>query len=322
MKKANKKLASEKSYKIGIDIGGTKIEIILLDPADKEIHRKRISTPGQKGYHAILDSINRLCCETAGLIPTGNDYTVGIGIPGIVDVETQLVHNANTTCLIGKPFQNDIENLIGMRIAIENDAKCFTLAESLQGAAKGFGFVFGIIMGTGCGGGICIDGKIRQGRHGIAGEWGHFSVDPNGAKCYCGNRGCVETKISGSGVEYAFFRKYGKRLKMAEIVRGYRSGDEPECSEVFTQFLDDFGRCVGGLISLLDPDAVVLGGGLSNIDELYNEGIEQVKKYAFHRNIKTPILKNKLGDSAGVFGAAWAGNLENINCQLDFSIAL
>jgi len=299
-------LTSEKPYKIGIDLGGTKTEIILLNSGDSEIHRKRISTPRQEGYEAILDSVCRLCRETAGLIPAGEDYTVGIGIPGIVDAETQLVHNANTTCLIGKPFQRDMERLIGRRIAMENDANCFTLAESLQGAAKGYSFVFGIIMGTGCGGGICIDGKIRQGRHGIAGEWGHFSVDPRGAKCYCGNRGCVETKISGSGVENAFFERYGKRLTMAEIVQGYRSG-EPACSDMFVQFLDDFGSCMGGLVSLLDPDAVVLGGGLSNIEELYHQGIEQVKKYAFHRDIKTPILKNRLGDSAGVFGAAWAG---------------
>ncbi len=299
-------MTSEIPYKIGIDLGGTKTEIILTDSADNVIHRKRIPTPRHSGYEAILDSLCGLCSEAAGLIPPGKDYTVGIGIPGIVDAETQLVHNANTTCLIGKPFQRDMERLLSRRIAMENDANCFTLAESLQGAGKGYSFVFGVIMGTGCGGGICIDGKIRQGRHGIAGEWGHFSVDPQGAECYCGNRGCVETKISGSGVENAFFEKYGKHLTTAEIVQGYRSG-EPECSDMFVQFLDDFGRCVGGLVSVLDPDAVVIGGGLSNIEELYHQGIEQVKKYAFHRNIKTPILKNRLGDSAGVFGAAWAG---------------
>jgi fructokinase len=299
-------LTSENAYKIGIDLGGTKTESILLNPAGKEVYRKRISTPKQEGYQAILDSVCGLCCETAAQIPLGGDYTVGIGIPGMTDAKTRLVHNANTVCLIGKPFQSDMERLLGRRIAVENDANCFTLAESLQGQAKGYVFVFGIIMGTGCGGGICINGKIRQGRHGIAGEWGHFSVDPRDPKCYCGNRGCVETQISGSGVENAFFERYGNRLTMAEIVRGYRRG-EPDCADIFIRFLDNFGRCVGGLVSLLDPDAVVLGGGLSNIEELYDLGFERVRRYAFHRNIQTPILKNRLGDSAGVFGAAWAG---------------
>ena len=161
-------------------------------------------------------------------------------------------------------------------------------------------------MGTGCGGGICINGRIHDGPHRIAGEWGHFSVDPAGARCYCGNRGCVETKISGGGVEKAFERAYGERFDMPAIVAGHRKGD-PRCRAVFGQFIDDFGRCLGGLISVLDPDAVVLGGGLSNIEELYTHGVNAVKRYAFHRDVTTPILKHRLGDSAGVLGAAWIG---------------
>ncbi len=298
-------------YRIGIDLGGTKTEAIVLDPDDREICRKRIPTPrmGMSAtcpYEAILYSVHQLILEMTALIPSGKPHTLGIGIPGMIDAETQTVHNANTTCLIGRPFQSDLEKLIGRPVRMENDANCFTLAESLQGAGRGYGLVFGIIMGTGCGGGICIDGKIRQGKHGIAGEWGHFSADPQGAECYCGNRGCVETLISGSGVESAFFRKYGKKLEMQEILRGYRER-VPEMAEVFEQFLENFGRCLGGLISILDPDAVVIGGGLSNIEELYTLGIERVRHYAFHRHIKTPILKNRLGDSAGVFGAAWVG---------------
>ena len=158
-------------------------------------------------------------------------------------------------------------------------------------------------MGSGCGGGICIDGVVREGPHRIAGEWGHVSVDPHGAECYCGNRGCIETLISGSGVEAAFFQEYGQRLTMDEIVTQARGG-ESRCKKVFDRFLDDFGRCLGGLISILDPDAIILGGGLSNIEELYTEGKNRIKKYAFHDNVQTPILKNQLGDSAGVFGAA------------------
>ncbi len=328
-------------YRIGIDLGGTKTEAVILDPDGREICRKRIPTPRRgmsaesptpgRGmsatcpydsirisippgegmsptcpYEAILYAVYQLILEMTALIPSHEPHTLGIGIPGMIDAETQTVHNANTTCLIGRPFQSDLEKLIGRPVRMENDANCFTLAESLQGAGRGYGLVFGIIMGTGCGGGICIDGKIRQGKHGIAGEWGHFSADPQGAECYCGNRGCVETLISGSGVESAFFRNYGKKLEMQEILRGYREG-APEMVEVFEQFLENFGRCLGGLISILDPDAVVIGGGLSNIEELYTIGIERVRHYAFHRHIKTPILKNRLGDSAGVFGAAWVG---------------
>lgn len=293
-------------HRIGIDLGGTKTETVLLDSEGRQIHRKRITTPRERGYEGILKSTHELILDTVGKVPNKGEYTIGIGIPGSINIETQLVQNANTTSLIGRPLKSDIERLLGRPVEIENDANCFTLAESLAGAGMGYNLVFGIIMGTGCGGGICIDGHIRQGGHAIAGEWGHFSVDPKGAECYCGNRGCVETKISGSGVESEFSRRYGKRLKMFDIVEGYRR-DDPQCTFVFNQFIDDFGRCLGGLISVLDPDAVVLGGGLSNIDELYSLGVECVKDYTFHSRIRTPILKNILGDSAGVFGAAWIG---------------
>lgn len=296
----------DKKYKIGIDLGGTKTEAILLNPDKKEIYRKRIQTPASTGYEAIINSLNKLITNTENNIPSGAEYTIGIGIPGSINTDNGFVQNANTTCLIGKPLKEDMENILCRKIAIENDANCFTVAEAVEGAAKGYSLVFGVIMGTGCGGGICIDGKVREGNHSIAGEWGHFSVDPNGAVCYCGNKGCIETKISGGGVEAAYFKKYGTRMIMKDIVEGYRS-KEPSCITIFESFLDDFGRCLGGLISILDPDAVVLGGGLSNIPELYTKGYNSIKKYAFHSNIRTPVLQNKLGDSAGVFGAAWIG---------------
>ena len=150
--------------------------------------------------------------------------------------------------------------------------------------------------------GNCIPAATRSQESG-----GHFSVDPGGARCYCGNLGCVETKISGGGVGRAFKNRYGRALTLEQIVEGHRNGDDDECTEAFEQFLDDYGRCVGGLISLLDPDAIVLGGGVSGIDELYTVGLERVRHYAFHERVQTPILKNRLGDSAGVFGAAWIG---------------
>lgn len=296
----------ENKYKIGIDLGGTKTEIILLNPDNKETHRKRIQTPASSGYEAIIKSLHELITNTAINIPPASEYTIGIGIPGSINIDTGLVQNANTTCLIGKPLKKDLEILQGRDIEIQNDANCFTLAESLSGAAKGFGLVFGVIMGTGCGSGICYDGAVRKGSHSISGEWGHFSIDPDGTQCYCGNRGCIETKISGGGVEANYYKKHGRRLTMSDIIEGYRN-DEPSCVSTFESFIDDFGRCLGGLISILDPDAIVIGGGLSNIPELYTTGYERIKKYAFHKNIKTPVLQNKLGDSAGVFGAAWIG---------------
>jgi len=294
------------TYKIGIDLGGTKTEAVLLDRNDGQRYRRRINTPKEKGYEAILQSTSELIRDTIQKVPVDGAFTIGIGIPGSINPETGLVQNANTTCLIGRPLQRDMEQRLGRPIGVQNDANCFALAESLRGAGRGHRLVFGIIMGTGCGGGLCIDGRVRIGPHAIAGEWGHFSVDPQGAKCYCGNRGCVETKISGSGVEFRYFQEHGSRLTMQEIVEGSRKGD-PRCNSVFRRFIDDFGRCLGGLISVLDPDAVVLGGGLSNIDELYTLGLEQTRRYCFHSGINTPVLRNELGDSAGVFGAAWIG---------------
>jgi fructokinase len=297
-------------YRIGIDLGGTKTEAILLDPEGRTLTRERIPTPRDPDnpaeYAGIRNAVCRLIRRTLAAVPKGDDCTIGVGIPGTINAASGRVQNANTTGLIGRPFQQDLAQRLGRPIAMHNDANCFTLAEARQGAAKGFHLVFGIILGTGCGGGLSIAGRIHDGRHRIGGEWGHFSVDPAGARCYCGNRGCVETKISGGGVARAFFERTGRRLTLEQITAGYRSG-QPDCAAAFEQFLDDFGRCLGGLISILDPDAVVLGGGVSNIDEIYSLGIDQVRRYAFHEHVETPILKHQLGDSAGVIGAAWIG---------------
>jgi fructokinase len=291
-------------WKIGIDMGGTKTESVILSPDGSELSRERRPTEAALGYEHILKNINDLIQSAVSKIP-GKAYTLGMGIPGIID-QTGHVANANTTVMIGHPLKSDLEKLTGHPIRIENDANCFTLAEATHGAAQGKKTVFGIIMGTGCGGGISIAGQVMEGATGIAGEWGHVSLDPNGEKCWCGNTGCIETMISGTGVENKHFIRTGQKLKMQEILTNYREGDT-HCTATMNQFFMDFGRAVGGIISILDPDAIVIGGGLSLIDELYTEGVKQVRHFTFSKTTLTPILKNKLGDSAGVLGAAWIG---------------
>ena len=294
-------------YRIGIDLGGTKTEVVLLDPEGQPQLRERVATPRRNTneYEVILQNTVQMAEQALTQIP-GRASTIGICIPGIIDAGTGRVINANITSLIEHTFQQDISRQLGRAVAMENDADCFTLAESLKGAGKGFGMVFGIILGTGVGGGLCFNGQLFRGRHGIAGEWGHMAVTPDGPPCFCGNRGCVETLISGTGLAAAYQNAHGRMLSAEAIVAGARKGN-PDCHGIFQSFLEAFGRCVGGIISLLDPDAIVLGGGLSNIDELYREGATMARRYAFHPDPQTPLLKNKLGDSAGVYGAAWIG---------------
>ncbi|HMU84808.1 MAG TPA: ROK family protein [Leptospiraceae bacterium] len=293
-------------HRIGVDLGGTKAESILLSGSGQELFRKRIPTRREEGYEAILSDLTALVQETAvaGKLDL-NECTVGIGIPGIIDQDGRVV-NANTTCLIGHAFESDLARNLNHPVLMMNDANCFTMAECTSGAGQGYDFVFGVILGTGCGGGISIGGKVRRGLHGIAGEWGHVSVDPDGTMCYSGIKGCIESRISGSGVEKRFADLTGQKKLLKDIVIGMREGD-PVCQEHMEFFFEEFGRCMAVIINILDPDAIVLGGGVSQIPELYTIGVERIKKYTFYKNPKTPVLQNKLGDSAGVFGAAWIG---------------
>ena len=233
-------------------------------------------------------------------------HTLGIGTPGSISPKTALVRNANTQCLNGELLQRDLEKQLNRKIAIQNDANCFAMAEAVHGAGRSYDLVFGVIMGTGCGGGIVYKDQLFTGSHAIAGEWGHMSLDPAGPQCWCGRKGCVETFISGSGLERLFFEKTGCEATPQEIVQGYHEAQTAE-TELMEMFLNQFGRALANVINLLDPDVVVLGGGLSNIEELYTLGRDRVRKNTFSDFLETPIVRNKLGDSAGVLGAAFIG---------------
>jgi fructokinase len=200
----------------------------------------------------------------------------------------------------------DLEKLLGRKIEIQNDANCFAMAEALLGAGQGKKLIFGVIMGTGCGGGIVHHGEVLTGAQAIAGEWGHMSIDPHGPVCYCGKRGCVETFISGGGLENRYAEKFGVRRSLKEVVRDYEN-HAPPAVDFMHEFFDHFGRALANVIDILDPDLVVLGGGVSNVPALYTEGVAAVRKYVFTDELLTPIVQHQLGDSAGVLGAALVG---------------
>ena len=283
-------------YKIGVDLGGTKIEAALLDQNFNVIKRKRTLTP-QNNYQKILDSISSLVMEISENIP---DYSLGVCDPGAISKQTGLIKNSNTQCLIGKSLKDDLENKLDKKISMENDANCFALAEATLGVAVDFDLVFGVILGTGVGGGIVINKKLYPGRTNIGGEWGHHTLHRNGNLCYCGKTGCVETYISGPSLEKHWTQLTGKCQHLPEILT---STDNQHWDKWKNKFLENLGYGLANVIDILDPDAIVLGGGLSNIDFLYTEGKETIYNLVFSDLVDTPILKNKLGDSAGVFGA-------------------
>ncbi|MCH8954132.1 ROK family protein [candidate division KSB1 bacterium] len=291
--------------KLGIDLGGTKIEGIILDVRNKEIFRPRIPTEQEKGYDHILNNLKNLYDHMVAAI-RGSSHTFGIGTPGAISPLTGLLKNSNTQCLNNQPLKQDLEHLLNRKIAIQNDANCFAMAEATSGAAAGKDLVFGVIMGTGCGGGIVHKGEVLTGPQAIAGEWGHSSIDPQGPECWCGSRGCIETLISGGGLQRLYEEQFGEKLELQAIVRQFREKQKPAFG-FLEKFFENFGRAMANLINILDPDIIVLGGGLSNIDELYTEGVKQVERFIFSDSLVTPIVKNRLGDSAGVIGAALIG---------------
>src|SRR5438876_10940461 len=286
---------------LGVDLGGTKIEGAVLDETLRPVHRVRVATERERGYDHILDRVAEVVAALRPHAPEAG--VVGSGTPGSLSARDGTLKNSNTTCLNGRPVHADLEQRLGLPVRLENDANCFALAEARDGAALGRALVFGVILGTGVGGGLVIDGRVRAGPQHIAGEWGHHAIDPSGPACYCGQRGCVETMISGPALEVAYRAAGGSPATAAEVAARAAAG-EPRATAVVDRYLDRFGRALANVINILDPDVVVLGGGVSRLDALYTQGREAVARYVFNDELRTPIVPNRLGDSAGVIGAA------------------
>ena len=293
----------------GIDLGGTKIEGAILpslhDPIP--IIRTRIDTESSKGYEHIIKQIEKLVKQMqqqSGITP----QKIGFGTPGVLDPMLQTMKNCNSTALNGMPFKKDLETTLKIPVVLANDANCFALAETHWGVVKEkfpeASVVFGIIMGSGVGGGIVIDGKVWNGHHGIAGEWGHNYLDDSGGACYCGKTGCVETIISGPSLQRFYAGITGNSITLKEIVQRYHQNTDAAATQTIQRLCHFFGKAVSVIINLLDPDVIVIGGGVGNIDAVYTDGLKSLKEFIFNNGVDVPILKPSLGDSAGVFGAA------------------
>lgn len=287
----------------GIDLGGTKIEGVVLssDSSIEPLCRIRVPTERQHGYQHIINQIALLVEKMKAEVGSAPSK-IGFGTPGALN-QKGLLKNSNTTCMNDKPLAADIADKLGIEVTLQNDANCFALTESIFGAAKGCETVFGVIMGSGVGGGIVVQGKVLRGYQSIAGEWGHNVLEPNGEQCYCGKRGCVEATISGPALERFHHKSTGESKHLPEIVAAAESGDPGALKT--TEFLcDNFGKAIAVVINILDPECIVLGGGVSNVPALYTKGIQAARNYVFNNELATKIVKNQLGDSAGVFGAA------------------
>ncbi|MEY4905455.1 MAG: hypothetical protein RLZZ292_3270 [Bacteroidota bacterium] len=293
----------------GIDLGGTKIEGVLLESREnpRVLTRLRVPTEADKGYEHILNQIIKLVevmTAEVGMRPT----QIGMATPGVLDPMTQTMKNCNATALNGQSLKQDLENILNTPFVLANDANCFAIAEANMGAAfqqsPNAEVVFGVIMGTGVGGGLVVNQKIIGGRHGIAGEWGHIFLDESGTHCYCGKKGCVESVLSGTALQRYYTDITGRFLPMQDIYAAHLRGDDREARATIQRLLHFFGKAISNLINILDPDVIVIGGGVGNIDLLYTEGREEVKKHIFNKRLDTLFLKPALGDSAGVFGAA------------------
>ena len=294
---------------IGIDLGGTKIEIAVVDPIEGVTYKDRVATP-QHSYIAILEAISALVDKTLEKQKLERPLAIGIGIPGCLDPATKLVRGSNTVVTNGKPLQQDLQQRLGCQVHLQNDANCLAVSEAVDGSAKGCSIVFAVIIGTGCGGGIAIDGKAWTGNNGIAGEWGHNPLpwpsaeEIQAAPCWCGQVGCQETWISGTAFALDHARHTGEQLKAEQIIDSMRAGDL-EAKRSFDRYVNRLARALASVMNVLDPDCIVLGGGMSNVDEIYQALPSEIIRYTFTKPIATPVLKAMHGDSSGVRGAAW-----------------
>ena len=295
----------------GIDLGGTKAEGVVIGPGglNEILFRDRVPTGAENGYQHILGQIKKLVDMMEQRMGYRPDQ-LGIGTPGTLDPKLGVMKGCNSECMNGQAMKDDLEKLLGMKIAIANDANCFALAETHMGVVKQkfpeAKVVFGVIMGTGVGGGLVVEGKVINGRQGIGGEWGHNFLDHSAYPCYCGKQGCVEKVISGPDLERFYFDQSGNRLKLKEIYDRYKAGTDVHAKATMDRLIHFFGLALSVIINIIDPDVIVIGGGVGNIDELYTEGVESVRKFTFNNGVlDTAIVKPLLGDSAGVFGAAY-----------------
>ena len=293
--------------RIGVDLGGTKTEVIVLDERGEVLMRERRPTPAGN-YAATLDCIADLVTEAR--VRAGPAASIGIATPGALSARSGLIKNSNSTVLNGKPLQRDLSARLGQQVRLENDADCFALSEAVDGAASAHRVVFGVILGTGVGGGIVIDRRIEAGRNHIGGEWGHNPLpwmQPDefpGTRCYCGKLGCIEMFLSGRGLARDFRNRGGGDQSVEEIVRAAEDGGML-ARQCLASYTDRLARALSSIVNVLDPDAVVLGGGLSNIEALYREVPALLSQYAFSDGVDTPVLRARHGDSSGVRGAAW-----------------
>ena len=294
---------------IGVDLGGTKTEVAVLDANGQFLFRHRRPTPSHD-YQAILHTISDLVKTALDQIGLAHTGAVGCGIPGCLDPDTHRVRGANTEVLNGQPFQSDLQQLLQCQVPVQNDANCLAVSEATDGAGQGSQVLFAAILGTGCGGGIALKGRAWKGRHAIAGEWGHNPLpwptpeELQAPPCWCGLVGCMETWISASGFASEHARRYGGNLSAVEIIQAMREGDI-HAQASFSLYVSRLGRGLAQVINFLDPDCIVLGGGMSNVDEIYFSVQAEILRHAFSKTVQTPVLKAQHGDSSGVRGAAW-----------------
>ncbi len=302
-----KRSPEDSIWRLGIDLGGTKIEIAAFDTTGQERLRRRVATP-QGDYPATLAAIATLVREAE--IELGNRATVGIGMPGAESRATGLIKNANSTCLIGKPLRRDLENLLQREIRLANDANCFALSEAVDGAAAGAEVVFGVILGTGCGAGVVVREQVLTGCNAIAGEWGHNPLpwpedgERPGPACYCGKHGCIETWLSGPALARDHFNHSGRHQDAAAIA----AATDNDSQATLARYEDRLARGLAHIINVLDPDVIVLGGGLSRIARLYENVPQRWGRYVFSDRVDTRLVPPRHGDSSGVRGAAWLWN--------------